>query len=265
MHKIFEDFFDSEQLYIRAEVSAEHLKIIQPHLMPESIKSAIVFLIPYYTGKHENRNISLYAVSKDYHLYARSLYERMYKIAKEHFPDEEFYGFCDSSPINDVAAAITAGLGVLGENRLLINEKYGSFVFVGCVLTTLPAEKAVNVPVKRCLQCGKCTSSCKFLADRSGVCMSELNQRKVLTDAELEMVLSEKIRWGCDKCQEICPMNKDVSITPIQFFHEDISENISSEMIKSMSKAEFKTRAYSWRGKNTLLRNLGFKDVKTSD
>ena len=127
MHKFFEEFLDGEKLFVRGELSAESLKVIQPHLMPENIKSAVVWLIPYYTGKHENRNVSLYAVSRDYHLYARDLKERLCSKAKEAFPNEGFYVFCDSSPVNEVAAAITAGLGVLGKNRLLINEKYGSY------------------------------------------------------------------------------------------------------------------------------------------
>lgn len=260
MRKLFEDFFDNEKLYVRGEVSAEELKIIQPHLMPDNIKSAIVWLIPYYTGEHRNRNVSLYAVSRDYHLYAKGLKERLCSKAKELFPDEEFYVFCDSSPVNEVALAVTAGLGVLGENRLLINEKYGSFVFIGCMLTTLDAESPVNMPKIDCLGCGNCIKNCSFLAGNREYCMSELNQRKHLTDAELESVLSEKIRWGCDVCQEVCPMNKNAEVTPIEFFYEDIIENVSAEMLRGMPKEAFRRRAYSWRGKNTVLRNFSDSD-----
>lgn len=260
MHKLFEDFLDGEKLYVRAEVSAENLKIIQPHLMPENIKSAIVWLIPYYTGKHENRNISLYAVSRDYHLYARSLKDRLCSRAKEMFPDEEFYVFCDSSPINEVALAITGGLGVLGENRLLINEKYGSFVFIGCMLTTMKAQDSVNVPKKSCSKCGNCIKKCSFLAGDREYCMSELNQRKHLTDEELEQVLAEKIRWGCDLCQEVCPMNKNVEKSPVEFFYSDIIENVNAQMLRDMPKEVFRQRAYSWRGKNTVIRNFSDSD-----
>ncbi len=260
MHKFFEKFLDNEKLYIRAEVSAEHFKIIQPHLMPDNIKSAVVWLIPYYTGKHENRNVSLYAVSRDYHVYARDLKERLCSKAKEMFPEEEFYVFCDSSPVNEVALAITAGLGVLGKNRLLINEKYGSFVFIGCMLTTLAPDSPVNMPKKSCPKCGSCLKACSFLAGNREYCMSELNQRKHLTDEELSQVLAEKIRWGCDVCQEVCPMNKNAEISPIEFFHSDIIENVNAEMLRNMPKEEFRQRAYSWRGKNTVLRNFSDSD-----
>lgn len=265
MRKVFEDFFDREKLYIRAEISAESLKIIQPHLMPENIKSAVIYLIPYYTGKHEDRNVSLYAVSRDYHFYARSLNERLCSFAKEHFPDEEFYGFCDSSPINDVSAAISAGLGVLGENRLLINERYGSFVFIGSMLTTMAPENPVNVPIKRCIQCGKCKKSCDFLCGKSDVCMSELNQRKQLTDQELAIVRSRKIRWGCDICQEVCPMNNDIEKTPIDFFYEEQITRLTTEILENMPKCAFKKRAYAWRGKKTILRNIENCDTSSND
>ena len=86
--------------------------------------------------------------------------------------------------------------------------------------------------------------------------MSELNQRKILSEAELKSVRAEKIRWGCDKCQEICPMNKYVSLTPIDFFYQDNIDYVTSEMIENMSKDEFRKRAFSWRGKKTILRNL---------
>ncbi len=256
MHKVFTDFFESENITVYGEISAENLRIIQPHLMPDGIKSAIVWLIPYYTGPHPDRNISLYAVSKDYHLYSRSLGSRLCEVAKAAFPNDEFYSFCDSSPVNEVAAAITAGLGVLGKNRLLINETYGSFVFVGCLLSTLEADTPKNVPLKNCVGCGKCVASCDFFCGKSDVCKSELNQRKELTDSELEAVRSEKIRWGCDVCQQVCPMNKDVPLTPISFFYEDIIENVTPELLSEMPKSEFKQRAFAWRGKKTILRNV---------
>ena len=44
-----------------AFLGAEDLHVIQPHLMPEHVKSAAIWLIPYYTGAHPERNVSLYS------------------------------------------------------------------------------------------------------------------------------------------------------------------------------------------------------------
>ena len=256
MYKLFEDFFDNEKIYYRAELDARSLHVIQPHLMPENIKSAIIWLIPYYTGPHPNRNVSLYALSRDYHIYAKTLGEKLCEIAKAEFPGENFYCFCDSSPINEIDAAIKAGLGVLGKNRLLINDRYGSYIFIGAMLSTLEPSCPKSEPVKSCIKCGKCLQTCEFLSGKSEICLSDLNQKKHLLDEEILLVRSHEIRWGCDVCQEVCPMNKNAELTPIEFFRSDIIEKISKEMLEQMDKKNFKSRAYSWRGKNIILRNL---------
>ena len=256
MYKMFEDFFDGNNIEIRGRISASDCKLVYPHLMPEGIKSVVVWLLPYYTGPHPDRNISLYAVSKDYHAFAKELGNRLVETAKKAFPDGEFYCFCDTSPIDEVGVAISAGLGVVGRNGLLINEKYGSYVFIGSVLTTLEMECEKPKERKNCLGCGKCVSSCEFLAGKKSYCHSSLTQQKNVTDEELAEIRSKKIRWGCDLCQEVCPMNKDVPQTPVSFFYEDMREYLTPEDVENMSKAEFSERAYCWRGKKTMIRNL---------
>ncbi|MGN1121349.1 MAG: epoxyqueuosine reductase [Eubacteriales bacterium] len=239
-----------------AFLDAEHLHILQEHLMPEGIRGAAVWLIPYYTGPHPNRNLSLYSVSKDYHVFARALGTVLTETLGKAFPDERFYCFCDSSPLDEVRAAAEAGLGVLGQNRLLISPVYGSYVFIGSLLTTARFASAAKTEPGSCLGCGKCRAACDFLDGRSTVCASELNQRKELTASELAAVRSRKIRWGCDVCQEVCPMNKNVLLTPIPFFYEDCIEVLTPEMLLSMTKNELKQRAFGWRGRKTILRNV---------
>lgn len=237
-------------------IAASELSIIQVHLHPKNINSAFFWLIPYYTGTYENRNVSLYALGKDYHLFSKRLSEELSSKLKEIYPQEEFYFFCDSSPVNEVEAASKAGLGVIGKNRLLINEKYGSYVFIGSLMTTLKAETQSVQENKTCLECGACVRECEFLCGKRDYCYSELNQRKNVTEYELEIIKSRKIRWGCDDCQEACPMNKNVSKTPILFFYEDLIKNVTAENISDMTKEQFCNRAYSWRGKKTITRNL---------
>ena len=237
-------------------LDASELTIIQAHLYPENIKSAFFWLIPYYTGKHSNRNVSLYAVSRDYHVFSKVLANELSIKLKELYPDEEFYFFCDSSPVNEVDAAAKCGLGVIGKNRLLINDKYGSYVFIGSLLTTIKAETKAVETKKTCLGCDACLKECDFLSGKREYCYSELNQRKVVTEKELEIIKSRKIRWGCDDCQQGCPMNKNVAKTPIPFFYEEVIDTLNIEILEGMSKKQFKERAYSWRGKNNISRNL---------
>lgn len=239
-----------------AFLKADDLSILQPHLMPENVKSAAVWLIPYYTGPHPIRNISLYSVSKDYHLFSRMVGKTLVSVLSQEYPNESFQSFCDSSPIDEVGAACDAGLGVIGKNRLLIHKTYGSFVFIGSLLMSINVPCEPKKERKTCLECGRCLQACAFLRGENDVCFSELTQRKILTDEQLALVKSRSIRWGCDICQEVCPMNRHVPQSPISFFHEDILETVTPDLLHAMSKAQFSERAYAWRGKKTILRNV---------
>lgn len=258
-HEIYTEL-EKRQIFVYSCIDARELEIIQPHLMPQDIKSAFLWLIPYRTGDYPDRNVSLYGVSRDYHVFSSAMKAELTPRLETLFPNQNFYFFCDSSPINEVAAAVKCGLGVYGNNRLLINPVYGSYVFIGSVLTTLPfdARYAVNYTngKKRCLMCGKCFAECDFLSGKRSFCYSELNQRKNVTEQELCIIKSRRIRWGCDDCQEVCPMNREAAKTPIEFFYTDTKPNIDEKYINSLAKSEFRSRAYSWRGKKVILRNI---------
>lgn len=238
-----------------AFLDAAFLRILLPERMPEGIRGAALFLIPYYTGAYPERNVSLYSISKDYHLFSRSLATEVLPVLQGAFPGEQFHMFCDSSPIDEVRAALGAGLGVWGQNRLLIHPVYGSFVFIGSILTSIPFPDTEK-ELQRCIGCGRCKAECAFLRGEAAACTSELNQRKVLTEEELAFITSRPIRWGCDVCQEVCPMNRAVPPTPIDFFYEEPIPVLTKERLLSMTKSEFRARAYAWRGKTTILRNL---------
>ena len=224
----------------------------------EDIRSAVIFLIPYYVGG-ENGNISLYARSGDYHFYADALYERLLPILQSRFGGT-FLGFADKSPIEENVAAAKAGLGVLGDNYMLINEKYGSFVFIGEILSTSAPEElgfsGVCASVNGCLHCGACKRACPAVR-HGGECLSALTQKKgELTKDEEAYIRAYGSVWGCDICQTACPMNRNAAETPIGFFRENRIPVLTEEILCGMSKEEFRERAFSWRGKKPLLRNL---------
>ena len=180
-------FLLSEGIDTFSPIKAEYLSVIDVKRMPENVKSCVMFFIPYYTGKHENRNVSLYSVSLDYHLYIKELSAR-FEGDNEHY----FKFFADTSPINERRAAIDSGLGFVGQNRLLFSEKYGSFVFIGTLLTDAvfdEEEYTFATEKKSCLGCGLCIKNCAFLRGETDICLSELTQRKNVTDEELEIII----------------------------------------------------------------------------
>ena len=236
--------------------------VILPRLLFDGAQSAAQFLMPYYTVSYPERNVSLYAVSKDYHLFFRTLADRLTPILSAAFPDDTFAFFCDHSPIDEVSAAVKCGLGVKGKNGLLIHPRYGSYVFIGTMITTRKLTSPTTIKAPRtCLACGACERACGFLAGKESVCASELNQRKALTEEEVRSVRSKKIRWGCDVCQEVCPMNRNVPPTPIRFFYEDVIPVVTKETLDGMSKTALSERAYGWRGRKTITRNVSEEDV----
>ena len=66
--------------------------------------------------------------------------------------------------------------------------------------------------------------------------------------------------FGCDVCQNVCPHNQDVAISNIEEFTTNLITNLSEEEINSISNKEFKRRyndrAFSWRGRNIIKRNM---------
>ncbi len=233
-------------------------RVINPDLLARSCadftpRSVIMLGVPYYTGEHPGRTVSLYAVSKDYHLYFRQLFQRLEPALEVIFPGFRFKGFADHSPIDETYAAAKAGLGVVGDKFQLINEIYGSYVFLGEILTDVIFEEYDTCEVRTCLHCGACQRACPV----TNGCLSEMTQRKGDLDEETTRFIRKTgIAWGCDLCRTSCPMNRKVKLTPISFFWEDLRPTVTAAEIEAMPKTEFLTRAYSWRGRPTILRNL---------
>ena len=228
-------------------------KIDQLAFVPQSV---IIFAIPYYAGEFSCRNLSRYAVAKDYHLFFRSFSEEVVNELQRLYPNAQVAAFADNSPINEREAAAKAGLGVLGLNRLLITERYSSYVFLGELITDLPYQEIgtlASFACRECEKCGLCLASCP----QKEICLSALTQKKgILTQDEENEIVSLGLAWGCDICQEVCPYSKRAEITPLAFFKEDLTAHLTSEMVENMLDKVFADRAYSWRGKKTILRNL---------
>lgn len=231
--------------------------------LPENAKAVITACFPYYLGEEVYRgsNISKYAVVTDYHDVAINRLEKACEALREIYPDNRFVPFADNSPIPEVSAAIYSGLGVRGKNSLLITEKYGSFVFIGEIVTDLDLERYDFSP-KNCIGCNLCKSACPAKAiSESGIdtekCLSAVTQKKGdLTHDETALMKECGCVWGCDICQDVCPMNKNVAVT-------DISEFLADPIPLLTKETQLDGRAFAWRGKKVTERNLavtGYED-----
>lgn len=224
--------------------------------IPENSKSIIVMLFPYYLGedKYKGSNISRYAVVKDYHIAISKAVEKCLKELQYAYPDEQFVFFTDNSPIPEIQAALNAGLGVVGRNQLLINKDYGSWFFISEIVTTMHLPAAEKVIQSQCINCKKCIASCPThaLSEKGfnkDLCLSDITQRKgELTLQQEEFIKNTGCAWGCDICQTVCPMNKNVKIMPAEIFLDGIEPTARTDNISD--------RAYAWRGEKVIKRNL---------
>ncbi len=237
-----------------------------------SAGTAVLFAVPYLmTADVEDprRNLSLYAVPRDYHGFMQGLSQSLIPRLAESFPAHRFALFADHSPICEVDAAARAGLGVMGLNGLLITPAYGSFVFIGEVVTDADYETVTGCTVPDfpadpplCEGCGACLAACPA-GCRGGVregCLSALTQKKgELTVAEAEAIRQSRLVWGCDACQLVCPHNIRVirsgQDTPISYFREERLNRMDISALDAMSDGEFASRAYAWRGRRVIRRN----------
>ena len=241
------------------------IKAAQPYLdcraksrIPEQACSVIVLLFPYYTGEHPGHNISRYAMIPDYHLVAGAYLKELCQALQERYPRNRFEAFVDNSPLREVSCGQAAGLGVIGDNGLLIHPDYGSYLFLGEIATDLPLEPSVPIGTT-CPHCGACRRACPngALRENSSVelslCRSHITQKKgELSDFEQEQIRRGGLIWGCDICNDVCPLNKNAALTPIPEFLASVTPLMDEELILAL----LDERAYNYRGKKTILRNF---------
>ena len=226
-------------------------------------KSAIVCLFPYYVEHKDPSNLSRYTWAKDYHLVINEYLKKLIEKLQIMNTDAQFSIHCDTSPLADRYMAYLAGLGFYGKNNCFISPKWGSYVVIGTILTTLELEPDTPL-TQSCMGCNRCITAClgqclghdEFKFD---TCKSYLTQKKgELTSEEEHIIAKTPLVFGCDVCQEVCPHNKDIPTTPIPEF-QSVEPYIDIDELDSLTNKEFKAkyghRAFSWRGKKILIRN----------
>lgn len=220
--------------------------------LPDNPQIIIVALFPYrFPEGGWPRDLARYACVPDYHIAAYNVLNKACVWYKGFFPEYRFVPFIDNSPVPEVAAAAMAGLGIVGDHGLLINPKYGSYVFIGCIVTDMKMAAPVR-KITYCGHCGRCKSACPagcIGGDKKKLCLSAVTQRKGdLTPREEELIRENGLAWGCDRCQEVCPHNETSAIQPHPCF-TDYAPQLHLE------KGNV-PHAYDWRGETVLRRNL---------
>jgi epoxyqueuosine reductase len=156
--------------------------------------------------------VSRYAWGTDYHRVMRGKLEQLRTTIEKLAPGVETRVYVDTGPLVERAFARLSGIGWMGKNTCLINERKGSWFFLGVILTNL--ELAPDLPAPdRCGSCTRCLEACPtgalvepYVMDASR-CIAYFN-------IELKGSIPEQFRaaignnvFGCDICQDVCPWN----------------------------------------------------------
>jgi epoxyqueuosine reductase len=154
--------------------------------------------------------------------------------------------YVDTGPIVERIFAKYAGIGWLGKNTCLINQKKGSWLFLGVILTSWELKADIPAP-DRCGTCTRCIQACPtdailapYVLD-SNRCISYLTIEK---RGELPEELREGIGrhvFGCDICQDVCPWNRkaEASTAP-EFAPRPGLVNPELKWLATISPEEFK-------------------------
>lgn len=215
--------------------------------IPKNAKTVVCCVFPYKVKEQPPKNISRYAAVKDYHEVCGDMLAAAREKLCALFPFNSFEIFVDNSPINEVLAFSHTGLGKVGQNGLFIDDVYGSFVFLGEIVTDLDLSVSDFSPVP-CINCGQCNKKCPVLLNKAQ-CLSKLTQKKGdLSPAEQEQIKKCGSVFGCDICSEVCPENMGKKLT-------QISEFVLSYRDEFSPTEDFSHRPYTWRGEKVILRN----------
>ncbi len=236
-------------------------------------RSVLVFAVPYGhrhpsggVGASPRGAISRSAWGEDYHPVVQQVIERLLPGIVGASTARRAYIQVDTGPLEERAWARRAGLGWLGQNTCIAVPPHGSWVFLGLAVV----DEEVKAPAHsrggstHCLECGRCVEACPTGALMAPYsmnpqrCLSFISQRRGFLPQALRRALGDRL-YGCDSCQEACPVNEDAARGLKAFAPEDMDVGVDPYWILGMDEREFQLtwggKSSGWRGRRTLQRN----------
>jgi epoxyqueuosine reductase len=186
-------------------------------LMP-TVRSVICVALNYYTPHDRppepHAKISRYGWGRDYHRVMHKKLKTFAQWLKEQADGIEARYCADTAPIQDKVWAEQAGLGWIAKNSNLITREYGSWVFLGEVLTNLvlPPDRPHT---QHCGTCTRCLEACPtqaivqpFVVDANRCIAYHTIENRAETLPEAIVPHLQGWVAGCDICQDVCPWNQ---------------------------------------------------------
>lgn len=244
--------FEGDNIYIRTN----------PNYYLKDGKTIISIAFPYFYKFSEEEEIyfSIYTRGKDYHKVVSGYLSKLCSFIQTLGGMAKY--FVDSNALPERYIAEKCGIGFTGKNNMIINKQYGSYLFLGEVITDLyiePSKPSVN----KCGNCEVCLSSCPTKSINKGqtnpnICLSYITQKKHIDEIWFSKL--EGRIFGCDSCQKVCPFNGDVEESCIKDFEPfKFMKKVNIEEVLNLNNKifneKYKLTSAGWRGKNIIKRN----------
>lgn len=245
-------------------------------------QSVIVVTQNYYTPHTHTTDagtgkISRYAWGDDYHDVIPPKLEQLSAFIRELYPDAISKYYTDTGPVMEKQWAVRAGVGWQGKHSNIISRHYGSWFFLGILITTAPF--VYDSPIQD--YCGTCTACIDHCPTKAivapgivdaGACISYWTIEAKAHECIPDNIGSSMEGWifGCDICQDVCPWNRFSKETTEQSFQpRSVGTSLSIAMIQEMRQEEFSAMFRKSPIKRTklagLLRNALTLERKYSD
>ncbi len=224
-----------------------------PRAVLPAVRSIIALALNYYQPEQRQpgaAKISRYAWGRDYHKVCTQKLKELARWIESVEPQAQVKFYTDTGPVGDKVWAEAAGLGWIGKNGNLITRQYGSWVFLGEILTDLELEP--NRPhSQHCGTCTRCITACPTAAivapsvvdARKCIAYHTIENRSLELPAEIAANLQGWVA-GCDICQDVCPWN-DRFAQPtdvLQFATDRWRTSVSLEELSDLTPEEWQLR-----------------------
>jgi epoxyqueuosine reductase len=161
--------------------------------------------------------ISVYARNRDYHEIIKGKLKELAGLLARR-SGAQVKVFVDTAPLMEKPLAEAAGLGWQGKHTVLVSRDFGSWLFLGAILTSaaLPGDKP------HAQSCGSCTRCLDICPTKAFPAPFQLDSRRCLAylsvehkgpiPLEFRAPMGNRI-YGCDDCLAVCPWNKFASVS----------------------------------------------------